>query len=195
MGTLKAKLGGLGVVLLTPLLVNCGKSSFQYEMASPAPDIGPSKATSTMTISNNNIADGSTPAIVTFTIKDSSGSPISGVVMNLTIGGSQNTVMPCSPSNSQGLSQCVVYSTMSETKSFVGWGALTFDSENVWFAPVEPLRSAFSIVSAGSVETLPSGHVIIASAGILESDVLQKDSSNTMRVYSSILGSIVGESL
>ncbi len=173
------------------VLTACGQASFD-PFRPMATDMSPSPSMSSMEISPDNIADGITPATVTIKIQTSNGQPLAGTKMNLEVTGSNNVIVPCTATDANGIARCRIYSTKSESKTARAVGPIHLTAETMFKAP-RPSRSAVAFVSAGSVETLPTGQKIKVTAGIMESDSATRDVNGTLRVHSSILGSIVSD--
>lgn len=173
------------------LISACGRSSFNPEMPGTLSD-DPSEVMSTLTVTDDNVADGMTPANVTLKVLTGKGHPVVGVRMELAVTGSENVIVPCTTTDENGTATCKIYSTKAEEKKisasgkFVLWGDTTFK------AP-QPMRSAFAFVSSGDVAVLPSRHKIIATSGISETNTVLKDGQGTMRIQSSVLSSIVSD--
>lgn len=166
-------------------VVGCSRSSFNVQKPFDSLSGIPSEKTSTISVSENNVADGITAAVVSVNIKDVNGLPVKEFSIHFSVTGSQNVILPCSKTDASGVSRCLVYSTQSEMKLIKVVSPVSFTVETM-FHPPRPDRSGASIVSAGSSETLISGHKIVTTAGISESVNRLTDSSGVQRVQTSI---------
>lgn len=173
-------------------LFGCKRSVFNAEQRFSTHVSGPSLTWSSMTISPDSIADGITATEVTLIIKNAKGDPLVGISMDLTVSGSQNTIVPCSLSDINGASKCLVYSTVSENKLIQATGSLTFQ-QMTFFSQPTISKSSFAIVSSGDNVLIPSGHRVISTVGILENPPVMNDSSGVMRAFSSILSTLIFE--
>ena len=171
-------------------LTACGKASFDPYMSGL--NDNPSLANSKMVITANNVADGMTPAQVTLEIRSASDVPLEGVKMTLTVTGDNNVIVPCTVTDANGLSSCKVYSTKAEQKSITAWGAINL-SEDTQFTRPRFSRSMLSFVGGASMQKLSSGHKIFTTTGVVETPAAQKDSNGVLRLYSSVLGSVIGD--
>ncbi len=80
---------------------------------------GPVSAlTSTIVATDPNLADGSTPAEVTITLRDAFGNAISGLTPTYSVSGTSNTLGDCTATDSAGEAVCEVTSTKAEGKTF-----------------------------------------------------------------------------
>lgn len=170
-------------------LTACGNASFD-------PYVGgievASSAMSSIAVSQNNIADGITPANVTVQLKTASGSAVANANLNLWVSGSNNVIVPCGKTDEKGMARCRFYTTTAESKTVRASGDVTLWADTNFMAP-KPSRSAVAIVSSGAVITLPSGHKIISTTGISETPARQRDSYQVVRLHSSIHGSIISD--
>lgn len=182
---------GAATLLLSLLLIGCGRSSFLNGQPAAPKNTTPSLKVSDVQISQGNVADGVTPAEVTVTLKNDQGEPIVGAPMTLTVSGSDNVVVPCTNTDVHGIARCRVYSTKAETKTFTFNGSM-FAVKDVDFFTQRPQRAAFSFVGSAAVDQLPSGHKIISSSGLVEGPVTMRDSNGVIRVYTSIHGAMLG---
>lgn len=192
------KIAVLVVVAMASVQVACSRSSFDAGMATEPKTAVPdstsiSGSKSTISVSTDQVADGSSPAEVTLTLRTYGNEPVVGVQMGLEVSGSNNVIIPCSTSDDQGQSRCRIYSTTAETKTVKAVGEITLQA-NTRFTEAMASSSAFQIVSSsGDDEVQPSGPRLVATAGIVESDAQLRDQFGNVRVYSSILGSVLGE--
>lgn len=180
-------------VFFLQLNVGCNKSGFDAaeELKAKLP-IGPSLETpsaekSVITVSSPLVADGVTPAEITIEIKNWYGTVLPGITVNLTVTGSANTVVPCTPSNSSGISRCKIYTTKSETKLVSIWGPMTL-SKSLFFDVHQIQQNVFDVVSSSGDETHMTGYRVVSNAGITETAAVVRDSSGARRVHSSIQG-------
>lgn len=191
------KIAVLVVVAVASIQVACSRSSFDAGMAKDPKVVPDSRAISssksTISVTTDQYADGSSPAEVTITLRTGESEPVVGLQMALEVTGSNNVVTTCSLSDEHGVSRCRIYSTTAETKTVKAVGEIVLVS-NTRFLDQLPSSSAFQVVSsAGDDEVSPSGPRLVATAGIIESDAQLRDSSGNVIVYSSILGSVLGE--
>ncbi|KYG65533.1 hypothetical protein AZI86_00185 [Bdellovibrio bacteriovorus] len=184
------------MTLVTLSILGCSNSSFDAFIAPEVPETinaeAPSADMTEINISNDNVADGITPALVNLRIRSATGNPVEGVTMGISVSGPDNVVVPCTTSNKQGQSRCMIYTTRAGLKSLKLTGAFSLVSSVMFIAP-KPLRSNFAFVSTAVDMRLPSGRRVIATSGITESDFIQKDSQGTLRLRSSVLSSIIND--
>jgi hypothetical protein len=174
-------------------LLSCTNSSFDAFML-PTPEVtdAPSTEASDIEISGDNIADGITPARVTLTLRTAKRLPIVGMTPAIAVSGTQNIVVPCTTSDANGTSHCWLYTTRAELKTISIVGVVSMSKEVSFTQPV-PLKSNFAFVSSASDVTAVSGHRIISTSGIIESDFVQKDSTGKIRLRSSVLSSVIND--
>jgi len=174
-------------------LLSCTNSSFDAYLQ-PALDVvdAPSSEASEIEISDDSVADGVTPALVTLTLRTAKRIPVVGMTPAIAVTGTQNIVVPCTASDADGRSRCWVYSTRAELKwvSIVGPISMT---KEVTFARSAPLKSNFAFVSSASDARAVSGHRVISTSGISESDTVQKDAGGKVRLRSSVLSSVIND--
>lgn len=151
-------------------LTGCGKMDVRLESShKPSIDLTlPSLTNSQITVSSNNIADGVTPAVVTLLIRNSQNEPLPGLEMSLNVSGQNNTIIPCTATNSSGTANCWVYSNTSELKVVNAEGTITL-STSTMFHPAPPRNNVAGIVSSGSREKNGSQMKVISSSGVTES--------------------------
>jgi hypothetical protein len=77
----------------------------------------PSAATSTIVVTDPNLADGATPAEVTITIRDALGNAVPGVTPTFAVSGTANTLGACAATDSAGQAVCEITSTKAEGKT------------------------------------------------------------------------------
>ncbi len=77
-----------------------------------------SSVTSTILASDPNLANGTTPAEVTITLRDAFSNAISGLTPTYSVSGSSNTIGACPATDSAGVAVCEVTSTKAEGKTF-----------------------------------------------------------------------------
>jgi|GEM_PF-5108255 Bacterial Ig-like domain (group 1). len=171
-------------------LTACGKASFDPFMSGL--EDNPSLEHSRMNVTANNVADGMTPAQVTLEIRSASDIPLAGVNMTLTVTGDNNVIVPCTTTDANGLSSCKIYSTKAEQKSITAWGSINLKSDTQFTRP-RFSRTMLSFVGGASMQKLASGHKIFTTTGIVETPAAQKDSNGVLRLYSSVLGSVIGD--
>ncbi|MBL7544384.1 MAG: hypothetical protein JNL11_11255 [Bdellovibrionaceae bacterium] len=182
------------VHVIAAFTVGCGKSEFD-PLLKTIPSLkpennGPSLKTSSMDISSPNVADGINPAIVTLHLKTEDDKPVTGLQMGLQVSGSGNIIVPCTPSDNLGQSECQIYSFKAEIKKVSTVGTITMKEETIFQRPPVS-KSTFGIVSSGHFETHSSGINIVSMSGITESDTRLYDSSGALRVKTSIFNSII----
>lgn len=170
---------------MTFLLMGCSRSSFNVQKSLDSLEGVPSEKNSTMTVTENNVADGITAAVVSVNIKDVKGAPVKEFPVSLSVTGSHNVIVPCPKTDMTGSSRCLVYSTQSERKWIKLASPVSFAMETMFYPP-KPDRSGASIVSGGSNEVLISGHKIVTTAGVSESDTQLADNSGVQRAQTSI---------
>lgn len=173
------------------IFVSCKNASFDAALDFPETsmdEMSPDK--SEITVSNDNVADGVTPAQVTIIARSYRGSPIAGMKMSIAASGSANVIVPCTTTDTSGLSRCWLYTTRAEIKTIQILGAVTKKIDVVFQSP-RPLRSNFAFVSSGGDLKLPSGHRVISTSGSIESDFIQKDTQGAVRLRSTVLSSVI----
>lgn len=184
------------VTLVAMSLLGCSNSSFDAFLEPDPPETInaelPSPEMTEIEISNDNVADGITPALVNLRIRSANGNPVEGVTMEISVSGSDNVVVPCTASDKKGQSRCMVYTTQAGLKSLKLTGVFSMTSSVMFMAP-KPLRSNFAFVSTAVDMRLPSGRRVIATSGITESDFIQKDVHGMVRLRSSVLSSIIND--
>lgn len=176
-------------------LMACHNSAFDSAMSVVEPIMDPhmpSAEKTEISISDDNFADGVTPALVQVKLKSGMGAPVVGANIGIEVSGTNNVVVPCTSSDQQGLSKCWVYTTKAEIKRIRITGAIN-KTADLSFQPPLPLRNNFAFVSAATDQKLPSGHRIISTAGIVEAPTRLKDVNGVVRVRTSVLGSIINE--
>lgn len=182
------------LILFALFVMSCTNSSFDAYLP-PVETVAAEVPDPNMTeieITDDNVADGITPATVNLRFRSAAGNPVAGIDMSLWASGSDNVVVPCTTSDANGRSRCLLYTTRAEVKSLRLTGAFTMTSSIAFTAP-KPLRSNFSFVSAAGDARLPSGHRLVSTAGIVEGPFRQKDSLGHVRLRSSVLSSIIDE--
>ncbi len=167
--------------------IGCSKASFNPSRPGTVASGDASELMSKIEVTDNNIADGTTPAEVTLIVMSQSGAPVVGAEMSISVTGYENVIIPCTKTNELGRSRCKIYSTRSERKRITARGGITL-STDTWFHAPNPTRSSFAIVSSGSSEILPSGHLMITTGGVVESPSMQTDTNGAVRAHTSILG-------
>jgi CSLREA domain-containing protein len=111
------------------------------------------------------VADGSSSATITVTLKDGNGNPVSGKIVSLSPSGGSSTIGPASgPSDANGVVTFSVSDTAAETVTYAAFDAtdvLTLgQTAQVAFVLVSPILST---VSANPTSVMPNG---VASATI-----------------------------
>jgi hypothetical protein len=168
-------------------LCGCSQSSFDATMSRSADEMTPSAEMSKIIVSSPNVADGMSPADVRLELRNAKGKPIPHLKTNIQVSGSENVIVPCSESDDNGNSSCKLYSTWAEEKSISLSGMSEIKAQTM-FHKVSPFKSSLAITATGSQERLTTGHRIISSGGQVASPLAQKDSSGTVRMYSTVIG-------
>lgn len=178
---------GLAGLLITSLGA-CGKAAGVGGKITDLPsEYLPSLEQSTLTVSSNNIADGTTATIVTATVKTTGGIAIPGVDLTLDVSGSNNTLENCTTTNSSGVSTCKVYTTKAETKTItVSYGSLSLSKDVTFTAAGTQSGQSLFIVTSGGGQLTGSGVGAKVSLGGMPDEIILRDSSNTVRSRSSI---------
>jgi len=90
---------------------------------------------STITATGPVVADGTTTSAVTITLRDQFNNPVSSIIPTFSATGTGNAYGACSPSDTSGVSNCTLSSTVAEAKTLqivspvaVGGGSVTFTS-------------------------------------------------------------------
>ena len=189
----------ISLVLVSGFQVACSRSSFDAGLESSPRAVTPDDDTivdvtkSSMTVGGEQIADGATAAEITLILRNINNHSLVNIQMVLEVSGSQNVVIPCTASDAQGHSHCRVYSTRAEVKTVRAIATVTLQTTMTFVDP-NPSSSAFQIVSsAGDSEVSMSGPRLVATSGIVESDVQMRNAYGDVAVFSSILGSVLGE--
>lgn len=176
------------LVLTIASSVACSRSQFDFQVPG---EKGPSTKFSKITVPEQNVADGITPLLIEIQLYDEKHDPVPNVRLSLEVTGEENVIVPCTPTNAQGLARCWVFSTRAQWKSIRAVGSIILTSQSQFLEPA-PYRSSFQFVASGFAETLPSGHKFVTSAGIVESDAVRKDINGKTRAHSSIGGALFG---
>lgn len=167
----------------------CSQATFDSEMAAMpvSDDIAWDKTT--VTTSQTAPADGITPIEINLRIRNKWGKSLEGKRPHFTVSGSHNVLVPCTVSDQLGASRCRVYSTHPEKKD------VFFDGLNIveiiQFIKIPPTKSSTAIVSSGGRLRLPSGHIFLTSAGVVESPIRLEDAGQIQRARTSIIGTII----
>jgi hypothetical protein len=183
------------VLLFSFSIAACSNSSF-VPVIQPIGDHEvsevPSPEMTEISVTNDNVADGITPAQVNLRIRSAKGNPIQGITMSLWASGVENVLVPCTPSDQLGQSRCLLYTTRAEVKNLKLTGPMSMTSTVAFIAP-RPLRSNFSFVSSAVDVRIPSGRRVIATSGIVEGPFVKKDNNGVIRLRSSVLSSVINE--
>lgn len=147
---------------------------------------------SSISISSPNIADGNSDTIITVNLMSNANEPIKDAAIELRVTGSMNVLSACTKTNSQGDSTCRVKSFVAETKNVFVTSPVSLRS---WFVMKAPHigNSLFGFVASGEIQRAVTGHKIISTSGIVESNVIQKDSFSMIRLRSSHLSIVMGD--
>lgn len=179
-------------LVIVVICLGCSRSSFNSQKSLDSLDGVPNEFNSSLEVTDNNVADGITAAVVTIKVMDVKKSPVSNMEVQISVSGSENVITPCPKSDSNGLSRCQIYSTRSEKKMVKLAGKLNFAVETM-FSPPRAEKSGAAIVSAGISETVSSGHRMIVTAGVPETPAQLLDNSNVQRAQTSIQAVLVSE--
>jgi len=173
--------------------VGCGKAYLNIAKDSSGGNVDktlPSLLNSHITVSEDNIADGVTPGWVTLHIYNGESKALQGLVFEIAVGGQNNTVIPCTATDHDGVARCKIYSTKAENKNVKVWNKIILSGE-IEFSPINSKRSA-GIVSSGNID-LQSGKVrAISSSGIIETPAQLYDSAGKLRAHTSLQHSLLG---
>lgn len=185
------------VTILSCLELACSRAAFDAVVPEKAaePQIDSSAVSledSTIYVAPDQIADGATPAEVQLTLRNRRREPLAGILMAIQVSGSGNVMNSCTTSDQNGRSRCRVFSTVAELKEIRAVGSVVLTAQAIFIAPA-PTSSAFGIVSSSGSDTLPNTTRLVAMTGVSESNAALRDSYGYVRVFSSILGSVVGE--
>ena len=187
MKTLNVTTKTLATLLISFMVMGCSQSEFASEMAALNEMDG---AMSTMSVNSPIVADGISEARVILKLMNKLGKPVVGIAPTITVSGRNNVIVPCCPSDKDGVSVCRFMSTSAEDKEFVINDKASLSSW-VKFTPAAPTTSLFGFVSAGDVQRAPSGHKFVTAVGIAESSIEQRDSNGDIRLRNSHLGTII----
>ena len=180
----------LAVLAMTVSTVACSRSSFDNGI--PKAGNVPSQLKSSMSISTPNYADGSSPAEVTINVMNADGDPVWGVKLRLESTGVDNTIVPCTTSDENGISRCRIYTTRAEWKDLRALGPIELEGGTV-FQPIRPQMNSLAVVTSGESVVLPGGQRVISTSGIVEHDVQLADAGGIRRVRTGILGAIIND--
>ncbi len=178
----------LTVLMISFGSVACSQSAFDNGI--PKAGMVPSATKSWMKVSAPNYADGSSPAEITIGVMNADGDPVPGVAMELSASGVNNTIIPCTTSDANGLSRCRLYSTRAEFKEVTALGLIKL-KKDVEFEPLRPQMNSMAVVTSGDSVFLPGGQRVVSSSGIVEHDVMMMDAGGVRRVRTGILGPVL----
>lgn len=180
------------ILIISFTLVSCGDGSLTALKEKVVPgnfDSGASDIMSTIHVSYPSIADGVTATEVTVTLKSARNMPVVDEHVSIEVTGNDNVIIPCSKTNSTGVSKCRVYSTLAEIKKIMVIEPLPLQRDVVFEAPALSIHFG-EIVSSSSLETmtLNSGHY--SNSGVYHDPAILKDIHGTEVVHSSFQGII-----
>ncbi len=162
------------------LLQGCARSEFTVPASTQDLTLD-SKATS-ISVSNENVADGMTETVVSLVLRNKSMKPLPGLKINLAVSGSGNLVAPCTVSNTNGESWCRLLTTVAETKMFVFSGALEAAMPIV-FNPPKPMRSLMAFVSSADLVPVNARSRSVGNAGGWADPAVKKDAQGATRLH------------
>ncbi len=119
------------------------------------------------------IADGVTPATIKIWTRNK-GKPVEGFTPVYKVSGGGNLLGQCTPSDANGLSICILRSTVAGFKNITLVNPVSKARAEVVFSPGLPAKAGFSITSGGGVRT--TGPIkSVSSIGIVSSSILLDD--------------------
>jgi surface protein len=120
------------VLLFLPLLFSCNARTWVSHTTNPSP------LTSTITGETSKVANGFQSSLITITLLDDESQPIVGEKPSFSATGSGNTYLPCTTTDSSGVSTCHLKSTVAETKTLILQTPITVSGDPVTFDPQVP---------------------------------------------------------
>ena len=182
------------LIIVCLSLLGCGIARNSISIK-PAKDV-PSAVMSSIIVTSNNIADGTTPAQVTLFIRTSSGKPAVGIPLILSVSGSENVVLPCGLTDRRGIAQCRFFSKKAESKMVVVKGGINLSAPTNfvnpnWLKNVSARRNAvFREVLPGSGSRLSDSRTLSEKfcTDLADTPFDQKEKKSTLAVPSSGTG-------
>lgn len=105
-----------------------------------------------ISVTSPGIADGITPVTITIVVRNK-GVFVVNYIPTYHVTGSGNTALPCTATNSSGVSICLLRSTVSETKTITLLNPAVNATETVVFNPFVPAESIRALSSGGGITT------------------------------------------
>lgn len=137
-------------------------------------------------------ADGISASTIVLFLLNKDGQPIVGLQPQIMASGTGNIYVPCTISDATGKSTCSLISTVAGDKEVWPVGGQHVAVDIVFTRP-PPSKTLFGVVAGGTLQTLPTGHKIVAASGIVETEIQVKDLNGIKRLRSSQLGTIITE--
>ena len=119
-------------LLFLPLLYSCNARTWGSLATNASP------LTSTITGESSKVANGFQSSLITITLLDDESQPVVGETPSFSATGSGNTYLPCTTTDSSGVSTCHLKSTVAETKTLILQTPITVSGDPVTFDPQVP---------------------------------------------------------
>jgi hypothetical protein len=180
-------------VLIAPLGIACLLQTACFNSPfNPSDRVDIPIEKSKVEISADNVADGITPAQISMWLRTAKGTPIVGAQSNITASGTGAVIVPCTISDHVGFTRCKLYSTSAGKMIISVSGPVTLNFE-IDFAVPKKIQGSFGVVVGSSMAITNSGNKIIATSGIVEAPINQKDTAGRDRLHSSLLSTIIND--